>query len=122
MALTTRPLTTTYFGTRRLLVVRGFINSYRGAALTISHMGVYREEFPVGTRVRIKATAELEGFRRTWNLHHPLADEQMRYSGQIATVSSVGFYHGGDVLYGLAEVPGTWHEQLLEDTSEKSKC
>jgi len=79
---------------------------------------VYREEFPVGTRVRIKQAADLDEFRRTWNLHHPLANEQMQYAGQIATVSSVGFYHGGDELYGLAGVPGTWHGQLPERVSE----
>ena len=76
--------------------------------------GAYTAEFPVGTRVRIKSVPELEEFRRTWHLHHPLSEELLRYAGQISTVSSVSFYHGGDELYGLADVPGTWHEQLLE--------
>jgi hypothetical protein len=28
-------------------------------------------------------------------------------------VQEVGFYHGGDVLYQLRGVPGTWHECCL---------
>jgi hypothetical protein len=26
---------------------------------------------------------------------------------------SVGFYHGGDVLYVLEGIPGVWHESCL---------
>lgn len=29
-------------------------------------------------------------------------------------ISTVGFYHGGDVIYTLEKAPGTWHEQLLD--------
>ncbi len=68
--------------------------------------GPYREEFPVGTRVRIKATAVLEEFRRTWNLHHPISAEQVCFGGQVSVVAGVSFYHGGDELYKLMDAPG----------------
>jgi hypothetical protein len=29
-------------------------------------------------------------------------------------VKDVGFYHGGDELYQVAGIPGTWHEECLE--------
>ena len=76
--------------------------------------GAYREEFPVGTIVRIKATEVLEEFRRTWQLHHPISDEQVCLGGRVSVVAGVSFYHGGDELYKLTDAPGIWHEQLLE--------
>jgi hypothetical protein len=75
---------------------------------------LYREKFPVGSKVRIKNAAELEEFRRTWKLHHPISPEQVDFGGQLDSIRSVGFYHGGDVLYELKSAPGTWHEKLLE--------
>ena len=33
--------------------------------------------------------------------------------GTTDTVKSVGFYHGGDVIYTLERASGVWHEQLL---------
>jgi hypothetical protein len=76
--------------------------------------GLYREEFPVGTRVRIKATEILEEFRRTWQLHHPISGEQVRLGGHLSVVAGVSFYHGGDELYKLTDAPAIWHEQLLD--------
>ena len=76
--------------------------------------GPYREEFPVETRVRVKGSGELQRFRREWKLHNPLTDEQMSFASQAATVKAVAFYHGGDELYTLVDIPGLWHEQLLE--------
>ena len=60
-------------------------------------MELYKEEFPVGTRVQIARPLELQDFRRTWRYHHPLAKEQLDFAGRQATVASVSFYHGGDV-------------------------
>jgi hypothetical protein len=74
----------------------------------------YKEAFPVGARVRIGSRAVLGTFARDWKLHHPLQPEQMKYAGTQATVKSVGFYHGGDVIYVLESVSGTWHETCLE--------
>jgi hypothetical protein len=34
-------------------------------------------------------------------------------AGCTARVRDVGFYHGGDALYHLEGVPGTWHEACL---------
>jgi hypothetical protein len=77
---------------------------------------LYREKFPVGSKVRIKDAAQLEEFKRTWKLHHPISSEQIACGGRLDSVVSVGFYHGGDVLYQLQSAPGTWHEELLEST------
>ena len=78
-------------------------------------MGVpYKEEFPAGTRVQITSRQVLEAFARDWKFHHPLESEQMEYAGIQATVRSVGFYHGGDPLYVLEGIPGTWHESCIE--------
>ncbi len=48
-----------------------------------------------------------------WNYHHKLQLEQLAYANAAAVVEKVGFYHGGDVLYNLKDVPGIWHEQCL---------
>ena len=73
----------------------------------------YREEFPKGSTVRIADLSALERFRADWKFHHPLAAEQLHYAGREATVDTVGYYHGGDVLYTLEDVPGIWHEGCL---------
>jgi hypothetical protein len=73
----------------------------------------YREAFPVGSHVRIADLRELGEFRKSWKEHHPLEDGQLVFAGRTAIVASVGFYHGGDVLYELAGVPGQWHECCL---------
>ena len=74
---------------------------------------MYSELYPIFTRVRIAPLECLETFLRTWRYHHPLEPAQLRYAGRSATVKSVAHYHGGDVLYELAEAPGIWHEQVL---------
>jgi len=73
----------------------------------------YDEKYPAGTAVRIASLESLQTFNREWKLHHPLADEQLRFAGTIDAVRTVGFYHGGDVIYTLEQAPGIWHEQLL---------
>ena len=76
-------------------------------------------KFLVGSSVRIKPRAELETFQREWKHHHPLQGDQLSYAGHTATVKAAGMYHGGDVLYQLSDIPGTWHEVCLE-VSESS--
>jgi hypothetical protein len=76
-------------------------------------MAPYKENFPVGTKVRIAEKEKLQEFLRTWQYHNKLAPEQLGYAGRIVEVEEVGFYHGGDVLYELRGVPGIWHEQCL---------
>jgi hypothetical protein len=75
--------------------------------------GRYEEEFPVGTYVRVADRDALEEFARTWKFHHPLEPQQLESAGATAAVASVGFYHGGDELYQLEGIPGTWHETCL---------
>jgi hypothetical protein len=74
----------------------------------------YQQQFSVGSRVRVRARLFLEQFQREWKYHHPISAEQIDAAGRTDTVRSVGFYHGGDVLYQLSEIPGTWHEVCLE--------
>ncbi|MDT8070335.1 MAG: hypothetical protein ROO76_19375 [Terriglobia bacterium] len=76
--------------------------------------GPYREEYPIGTTVRIKSADVLQQFYRSWKFHHPLTADQLAFFGRTTTVKGVSFYHGGDELYELADVPGIWHEELIE--------
>jgi len=82
--------------------------------------GPYNADFPVGTRVRIASRAFLEEFKNTWKYHNPLILEQLRYAGTTAEVEKLGYYHGGDELYRLKNVPGVWHEQCLSDDTTDS--
>ncbi len=76
-------------------------------------MKPYKELHPVGSQVRIVNSSVLEQFLKTWKLHNPLTSEQLAFAGKTAKIAKVGFYHGGDPLYILEEVPGIWHEQCL---------
>jgi hypothetical protein len=76
-------------------------------------MAPYKEEFPVGSKIRIADRNFLEHFMETWKYHNKLQPEQLEYAEVVAEVKGLGFYHGGDVLYWLKDVPGTWHEQCL---------
>lgn len=78
----------------------------------------YKERFPKGSRVRVKARESLVAFQSTWRFHDPLSDEMLPFAGRTATVLSVGFYFGGDVLYQLDGIVGIWHEVCLEPLSE----
>lgn len=77
-------------------------------------MAVYEERFPAGSRVRVRELAELARFLRDWKWHHPLDEDRLQYAGRTTTVATVGFYHGGDVLYTLDGIRGTWHEACVE--------
>ena len=76
-------------------------------------MKPYEPEFDVGTQVRVLPREGLEKFRRDWAFHNPLQPEQLEYGGAQAEVAEIGFYHGGEPLYRLRDVPGVWHEQCL---------
>jgi hypothetical protein len=76
--------------------------------------GLYSEEYPLGSFVKIAKRAVLEDFIRTWKLHNKLQPEQLDYAGKIGRIKWLGFYHGGDELYQIEGIPGTWHEQCLE--------
>jgi hypothetical protein len=75
---------------------------------------LYEATFPVGSKVRIISRPALDEFARTWRYHDKLQPDQMGYAGTVATVKEVGFYHGGDQLYLLQDVPGIWNEPCLE--------
>jgi hypothetical protein len=82
---------------------------------------VYKSKFQVGSNVRVAPGEYLEKFMRTWRYHHKLSPEQIQYAGQSAVVERVSFYHGGDVLYDLVGIPGTWHEQCLFSDADEIK-
>ncbi len=73
----------------------------------------YQELYPEGSKVRVADRGILLTFQREWALHHELAPEQIEFAGRVAVVRTVEYYHGGDVLYRLDGVPGTWHEACL---------
>jgi hypothetical protein len=80
-------------------------------------MPAYKELYRLGSRVRVKPREALLEFQLNWKHHHPLSDDMLEFAGCSTTVVDVGFYHGGDVLYRLQDVTGTWHEACLESES-----
>jgi len=76
-------------------------------------MPAYDALFEVGSTVRVQSLDALDAFRSSWKFHHPLTDEQLAFADQSAMVATIGYYHGGDVLYTLKDLPGIWHEQCL---------
>lgn len=76
-------------------------------------MPPYQEKFPTRTQVRTADRAALQDFLATWKLHNPLIPEQIAHADRLAVVKTVHFYHGGDALYELDGLPGTWHECCL---------
>ncbi len=82
--------------------------------------GPYKADFPEGTLVEIANRGLLEDFKKEWKYHHPLQPQQLAFAGKTAEVVSIGFYHGGDVLYWLKDIPGVWHEQCLKERGEES--
>jgi hypothetical protein len=83
-------------------------------------MPAYIERFPSGSEVQVADVATLEAFRANWRLHNPLAAEQLPWASHRAVVADVGFYHGGDPLYVLRDVPGVWHEQCLTAIADRA--
>jgi hypothetical protein len=73
----------------------------------------YTPIFEEGSAVRIAERSVLEDFMKMWQYHHRLSPEQLPFAGTVATVESVGYYHGGDQIYRLSGVPGVWHPQCL---------
>lgn len=76
-------------------------------------MPEYEALYPAGTRIRVASRDSLERFRKDWKYHHPLEPLQLEWADREAVVSSVGYYHGGDVLYEIEGLPGIWHEPCL---------
>jgi hypothetical protein len=77
-------------------------------------LAAYKENFPVGSKVIIAEAKRLEEFQATWKFHHKLESKQLAFAGWVAEVERVSFYHGGDVLYELRDMPGIWHEQCFD--------
>jgi len=84
-------------------------------------MKPYDAKYSVGTAVRIADLSQLERFRAEWRFHHPLEQGQLVFAGRTAKIATVAFYHGGDVLYTLDEVPGIWHEECVHEPEDKTR-
>ncbi len=80
----------------------------------------YHSTFKRGEKVRIKDSQYLEEFQKTWGYHHNISDDQIKQGGKPDTVNSIEYYHGGEVLIGLENVPGVWHEELLEEWTPRT--
>jgi hypothetical protein len=75
---------------------------------------LYDARFSVGSVVRVQDSDVLSTFSRPqWRYHHPVEQAQLSFAGRTGAVESIGYYHGGDVLYTLAGFPGVWHEAAL---------
>ena len=74
----------------------------------------YEALFAIGDRVVVEDRSVLEKFAREWKYHNPLMPSQIDSAGMHSTVKDVGFYHGGDPIYQLENVEGTWHEGCLK--------
>jgi hypothetical protein len=79
--------------------------------------GLYKAEFPKGTKVTIANRTTLETFLNEWRFHHKLPPTQLGYHDVEAVVEEVLFYHGGDELYRLGGIEGIWHEQCFRPSS-----
>jgi len=79
----------------------------------VTKTNAYEVTFPVGSNVRVADKIFLENFQSTWKYHHRLQLEQLVCADAIGVVKEVSFYHGGDQLYILENLPGIWHEQCL---------
>ena len=73
--------------------------------------------FPEGTKAQIADRASLEVFMKTWKYHHKLRPEQLEYADRVAMVVDVGWYHGGDPVYTLEGIPGSWLDECLIEPS-----
>jgi hypothetical protein len=82
--------------------------------------GPYVLEFPVGSLVKVKGREVLDEFARTWRYHNKLQPDQLDFAGAIGKVNNFGFYFGGDEIYQLDGIPGTWHEECLEPAHDVS--
>ena len=81
---------------------------------------LYEATYPKGSKVRVIPRNALDSFATNWKYHHKLQPEQMDYAGTATTVKEVSFYHGGDQLYVLENVPGIWNEPCLESATATS--
>ena len=84
-------------------------------------MPPYHEIFKKNEIVKIKNMNYLTQFQKNWKYHHTLTDEQIKYAGKVTKVKEVSFYHGGDALYEFRNVPGIWHEELVEENLNDSE-
>ena len=74
---------------------------------------IYIEQFPKGSKVRVRDRAFLETFRQTWRFHDPLQAEQLGFADRDAEVASVGYFDARrqDACYtsDVVGIPSIWH-------------
>jgi hypothetical protein len=77
----------------------------------------YRAAYSAGSRVRIADRPFLQAFMSEWRYHHKLRPEQLEYADRETTVKGAAYYHGGDPVYTLSDIPGLWLEPCLRPGS-----
>ena len=82
--------------------------------------GVYKATFPQGSKVRVADRSFLESFMSEWKYHHKLQPDQLPFANQETIVKGVAFYHGGDPVYTLENIPGLWLEPCLRASEESA--
>jgi hypothetical protein len=78
-----------------------------------------KQAFPLGAKVRIADHTWLVEFAVKWRFYHKLQPEQLACAGREAIIVKVGFYYGGDAVYQLEGIPGTWPEACLGGHRQK---
>ncbi len=71
------------------------------------------KKFAVGTLVCVEERETLDRFLSTRTQHSPLTPDQLEYAGYKAVVRDVALDPGGEPLYSLENIPGTWYEECL---------
>jgi hypothetical protein len=82
---------------------------------------LYKEDFPVGSKVRIASREFLGNFERSWKYRQPLESSRLHHASEVATVSAAGFYHEGNVLYQLRDMPGSTRHEACPYTDQSRK-
>lgn len=80
----------------------------------------YHARYPAGTWVRIVPRHDLETFARAWFSRHDFQPEQLAYAGRLAQVRDVPCYYAGDALYHCNGIPGMWHEDCLQPSTDSA--
>jgi hypothetical protein len=79
--------------------------------------GDHGKNFAVGTLVRVEERETLDRFLSTPTQHSSLTHDQLEYAGCKAVISEIAFDPGGEPLYSLENIPGTWYEACLRASS-----
>lgn len=83
--------------------------------------GIWKPQYETGDEVQVVNRQTLEEFRDFWKYVARPTEEQLTFAGFKTRVASVGFYHGGYVLYELEGAPGWWLSPTLSRCGQNSR-